>query len=236
MRLTTQFVRIITYAGIVQGSFLAFVLTMGKNKGKKSNKILALLLVFVSVEILHADSYAGYFAGPYRMKAPFVLAFGPLLFLYVGEFTHLRDFSRKDLIHLVPFLIFFGIAVSGEPEGAGSSVAEFLYKYSFPIAITTWTLIVVHYGFYWLAARNLIRRNELLVQREFSNVAGKTLSSVRKVLIGFGALFLLLASTVLFAAGNSDYAAVGEIVSVALSIMTFWLGYEGIFQEDIIRE
>ena len=44
---------------------------------------------------------------------------------------------------------------------------------------------------------------------------------------------MLLAGTVLFAVHSSHYSTVDTIVSFGLSCVIFWLGYEGLFQEEI---
>ena len=166
-------VRIVIFGGILQGFFLALVLTAKKNRKKKSNRILAILLVVLSLSIMHSVFVAGYFTGPYRIKEPLVLAIGPLLLFYVGEFTALRRFSLKDVVHFIPLPLFAVMVISGQAESANSSYGGFLSRNSVPLSIIVWSLIVAQYGFYWWKSVRIIRKNKAAVESEFSSIEGK---------------------------------------------------------------
>src|SRR3972149_2520374 len=101
--LFSKIIDIIISAGAVQGLFFAFVLTTNKNKKRTSNKILSALLVILSVSILHSLLVKSVIESPYKIREPFILFIGPLLYLYIYELTGFRKLGRKDALHFLPF-------------------------------------------------------------------------------------------------------------------------------------
>lgn len=223
---------VVVFGGILQGFFLALVLTTKKNKSRKSNRMLAALLLILSFSILHGVIASDNF-GPYKIKEPMILLIGPFILFYVLESAGVRVKGWKTVYHFIPFLLFFLIALLGWVLGAASSYSEFLFQYSATISIVVWMLIVVQYGFYWAATVRIIHRNISLVESEFSNIEGKTLSWLTIFLHVFGILLILFVGTVIFALHSSHYSEVDTIVSFGLSCAIFVLGYEGLFQEEI---
>ncbi|MBI5464866.1 MAG: hypothetical protein HY966_07950, partial [Ignavibacteriales bacterium] len=107
----SKIVEVVIYAGVVQGFFLALVLTTAKNGKRKSNGILSALLIVLSVSIVHSVFLAGNVDIPYKIKEPFILLIGPLLLLYIRELISPRRFILSDALHLIPFLLFFLIHI-----------------------------------------------------------------------------------------------------------------------------
>jgi AraC-like DNA-binding protein len=226
-------VQIIIYAGIVEGFFLALILTTKKNKKRKTNRILAILLMIISVSILHSVMTSGNFSTPYRIKEPLILLIGPLLLFYVREFTGIKPDKSKIFIHFIPFILFFLVVLPEWFFGKYSVYSGFIQQNGTVISIITWILIVLQYGFYWLKTVNIILTNKATIESEFSSIEGKTLSWLRKFLHTFGILLILFVCTVLFTMHCSYYPAVDTIVAFGLSCIIFLLGYEGLFQEEI---
>ena len=225
--------RIVIYAGIAQGFFLAFVLTTKKNRRRESNRILAALLAIISFSILHSVLFTAEINNPYVIREPLVLLIGPLLLFYVRKVFGIRPFRAVDVLHFVPLLLFFVIPALDEILGPDSVYSRFVHEYSVPISRGVWTFIVVQFGFYWWRIVHLLHTNLSAVEAEFSSLEGKTLSWLKSFLHIFGILFVILAITVVFAIHTVHYGSVDMIVAFGLSCIVFVLGYEGLFQEEI---
>lgn len=231
--LLSKIVEVIIYAGAVQGFFLALVLTTGRNGHRRSNKILSVLLTILSLSIIHVLFVSGTSGFPYKIKDPFILLIGPLLLLYIRELISPRRWALSDVLHLIPFLLFFVILLPASIFGSNSAYGMLIYQNSFVISIGVWALVVIQYGYYWWKIVHIINNHRTTIETEFSNTEGKTLSWLKIFLHVFGMFFLLLVVTLGLVVHRVDYSVVDTVICLALSCTIFTLGYEGLFQEEI---
>ena len=228
-----KFLDIIVYAGILQGFFLALILTTAKNSKRKPNRVLAALLIALSVSILHSNLDVGPVPIPYKIKEPFILLIGPLLLLYIREFTKIKMFDLKDTFHFIPFVLFFLIVLPVWLHGVGTTYGIFLFNNSMIVTRIGWFLIVIQYGYYWWKIIHTLHLYRAAVETEFSSIEGKTLSWLKGFLHLFGLFFVFLTATLLIALHSENYFLLDRIICVALSITIFVLGYYGLFQEEV---
>lgn len=231
--LLSKFVEVIIYAGAVQGFFLALVLTAGKKGNGRSNKILSVLLIILSLSIIHLFFVSGSIGFPYKIKEPFILLIGPSLLLYIRELTSPRKLVLTDVLHLIPFFLFFIIHLPAAISGADSVYGTLLFKNSFAVSIGIWALVVIQYGYYWWKIVHIINDHRATIETEFSNTEGKTLSWMKIFLHVFGMFFLLLVITLGLTIHRVDYTVVDAVICLALSFTIFALGYEGLLQDEI---
>jgi len=232
MNVLSKLIDVIISAGAINGFFIALVLTTNKNGKRKSNRILAALLIVLSVSIVHSVFITVNIDVPYRIKEPFILLVGPLLLFYFRECTGLRSLRRSDVLHFVPFILFFGVSLSILTFSQSLGMYEFLYKYSVFLTIAMWTLSIIQYGFYWVIVLRLYHKHTLVIESEFSNTEGKTLSWMKSFVHIFGLCFCILVITIPLAV-HSSYSLVVTTANCILSITIFILGYEGLFQEEV---
>jgi AraC-like DNA-binding protein len=226
-------VQIVIFAGVLQGFFIALVLTAKKNRNRSFNRVLAILLTVLSLSILHSVIASGNADGPYKIKEPLILVIGPLLLFYVRECIGTKSTGLKNFLHFIPLLLFFLIALPFYVLGASSSYSQFIIQNSNEITSFSWTFIVAQYGFYWWKIVHILKDHMASVKSEFSSLEGKTLSWLRTFVHVFGILFGLFTGTVLLILHTSHYSAVGNIVSFGLSCVIFVLGYQGLLQEEL---
>jgi AraC-like DNA-binding protein len=229
----SRIVEIIIFAGILQGFFLAFILTATKNRKRKPNRILAVLLILLSVSILHSIINVGHVPIPYKIKEPFILLIGPMLLLYIREFTEIKMFELKDTIHFIPFLIFFLILLPIWVHGSSISYGLFLFENAITITRIGWALVIIQYGYYWWKILRMLKIHRSAVETEFSSIEGKTFSWMHIFLHLFGLFFIILTITLFIAFHSDDYLFIDRIICVALSITIFILGYYGLIQEEV---
>jgi len=226
MTAVSRIVDVVISAGIFNGLFLALVLTTKKNKRSRSNRILAALLVVLSVSIAHSLIWIGVDIGvPFQIREPFILLIGPFLLLYVRETVHTQKPEPRDSLHFIPFLLFFVIILLLRTGATAGSTAA--------LSIGVWILTLVQYGFYWWYIVQAINRSLPMIESEYSNMEGKSLSWIKSFLHIFGVCLLLLTLTIPIAVHMENYPLVDTIVCLALSCTVFVVGYEGLFQEEI---
>ncbi|TAL67655.1 MAG: AraC family transcriptional regulator [Bacteroidetes bacterium] len=229
----SKILEIIISAGAVQGFFLAMLLMTGKNSNKRSGRILSILFIILSLSIAQYILIPKNLGLPYRIKEPFILLIGPFLLFYIQEITEGKRFTFLDLIHFLPFVIFFWILIPIFVHGNNNEYSELLYKHSLVMSDVIWAIIVVQYGYYWWRIVKIIKIHRKNVVSEFSNIDGKTLSWMRSLLFIFGIFFFILAFTIIIVVHLKNYLAVDTIVCCSLSIIIFILGYRSILQKDI---
>ncbi len=229
----SRFVDVLIDAGMVQGIFLALVLLTNKNGKRRSNRILSVLLLVLSISIAHSVFMPSIANTPYRIKEPFILLIGPLLLFYFREAAGLERLNRSDVLHLIPFILFFVVLWPVYIFGPSTAYSQFLILHSVTLTAAMWTLAVLQYGFYlWVVVR-LYRKHVSSLESEFSNTEGKTLSWMKSFFHIFGWTFVLLVITIPVAVHSGDYVLVSTIVNCTLSLAVFILGYEGLFQEEV---
>lgn len=116
----------IIYIGLSQTFFTALLLGTKKPSGT-ANKLMATLmfmlffdLVFVLIKIKIIDFYA----------FPFIaFTYGPILFLYVHFMIHPgRKFNYLNLLHFIPFLVFFVVSVVFRQEDVFTNLEDFFVQ------------------------------------------------------------------------------------------------------------
>lgn len=99
---------ILNLLGAAQGLLLALGL-LGANDGKKTaNRLLAALILNISIiiggAVLLSSNYVFVYPHLSRLHHPFAFLAGPLLFLYIRELISAdRKFERRDFLHFIPF-------------------------------------------------------------------------------------------------------------------------------------
>jgi AraC-like DNA-binding protein len=225
-----KIVEIFIYSGIVQGFFFALIINRNKRWKKKSNKILALLLIILSISIAHSV-FIDVNISALKIKEPFILLIGPLLFFYILEILSPRSFTWADIIHLVPFLFFVSIIL---PSTALDTFDNYFVVGDVDrLSLGIWIFTIIQFAFYWWKIVKRINLSQASLQMEFSNLEGKTLLWVKNFLHILGICLLVLTITIPIVLHTKNYELVDMIVCLSLVVTVFVLAYEGLFQEDI---
>ncbi|HPR86344.1 MAG TPA: hypothetical protein PLG33_09835, partial [Prolixibacteraceae bacterium] len=99
---------LLNFAAAVQGIFLTYLLAHSRHKSRES-MLLGTLTLVLSVSLLGAVlGLSGYYRVlPHliRVGDPFVLLYGPLVYLYVLSLIH-RRIPRNFWLHGIPFLLY----------------------------------------------------------------------------------------------------------------------------------
>ena len=228
-----KLVEIALDAAVVQGLFLGIVLTTNKNRNRISNKILAVLLVVLSLSIAHSVFFAPTIDSPYKIREPFILLIGPLLSFYIRDLTGGWRLTKRDILRLFPFALLLLLVFTIWMGGDSLPYTKWFFQNALHASKGIWALIVFQYAYYWWLSLRLLMKHRAAVESEFSNTEGKTLSWLHLFLHVFGAFLVLLAATLVLAFHTSHYAEIDIIVCLGLAGTIFVLGYFGLFQEEI---
>lgn len=226
-----KILEVAVYSSIVQGFFFTLIIFRNKKWEKKSNKILAAILIILSISVTHSTLIDVDLGGPFKIKEPFVLLIGPLLYFYIRELISSKRFVFSDIFHLLPFFIFALIILPLEQINAFKDNLVISNVVAFSVGI--WILTIIQYTFYWFINIRLININAASIKMEFSNLEGRTLTWMKNFLHIFGVCLLILTITIPIAIHSNNYKLVDTIVCLSLVATIFVLTYEGLFQEEI---
>jgi AraC-like DNA-binding protein len=100
--------KILFFAGSIQSILLAIGLGLRK-ENSSANKFLIMILVLFGFNLfkLFIDESGLYRSFPYLLYSDISVAllYGPLFFFYVRALTGGKKWSKKDLLHLIPFIV-----------------------------------------------------------------------------------------------------------------------------------
>jgi len=238
MAVILKIIDIIIFAGIVQGFFLAIVLHNTKNLKRRQNRILSVLLVILSLAILQsvfiADIPEQLLQSPFKIKEPFILLIGPLLWFYVKEITSKASgFKAKSLLHFIPFALFCAFFVPFHIHGDTTAFTNFFYNNATVGTIVTLVLVLLQYTYYFYKISDLTKIHQKNVEQEFSNIEDKTLSWIKFLLAAFFIVYIFLVIALVFLFHQISLAYFDKTISVILSVLIFGLGYKGLLQKEI---
>lgn len=236
-----QFIRILSYAGIVQGIFVVLLLNNRGVQRSRANVFLSVLLIALSFSIAHI-----FFAGAiidhmsvevYSLGDPTFFLIAPLLWFYTSELTGYRiKFSGTQLLHFTPFLAIILFSTTFRTFFPAHPVLSFLDNRHRHINIVFWTGMVLQFSGYLLAIRKKWIIYQEVIRQEVSNKENVDISWIRFFMI----VFLLVNIFFLFGLFAAIHFEIGSwmVKSTALvfSLSIFALGYKGIFQKDVFQK
>ncbi len=227
----------INQAGLILGLFFVVILNNKRNKpqNRRANVILSILIVILSLSIVHsllAGSNIGFFeASPYRLKEPFILLVGPFLFFYVMELTNKNMQYKKAADHCIPFILYYVIII---PVYFGKNpYSIFLNENSKIITQILWVFIIGQYSYYYFLIIRILDIHRSVIETEYSasdNLRLSWVSLFMKVFLGL-LMVILLILPLLIHTDNSTHP--DKMITLALSIAIFILGYKGLMQKEI---
>jgi AraC-like DNA-binding protein len=232
--------KVIIDAGFVQGIFLFILLNTAKNRKNKSNIILSLLLLILSISIAHSifvvNDLEGIQNSPLKIREPFILLIGPFIYFYIKELNSQSiKFDLKILLHTIPFIIFFIILIFVHFIIRNSPLYEFMRNYTDIISIIVWCLLLIQYGYYYIKIFHIIGIHRSKIESEFSNLEGVNLAWIKVFLSVFFEILIVLAIAVPIIVHKGAYTNIDQVITLTLSISIFILGYKGLFQARIFN-
>lgn len=237
--MSEQIIRIITYAGIVQGPFVAFLLNSRGVRKSRANVFLSVLLVSLSFTVAHlqwtVDVLIHFSVKVYSVGDPTFFLVAPLLWFYTKELTGERvKLSWKSVLHFLPFLSIIILSLSFSHIESESIVQVLQNSRGFGILLF-WIGIVVQFsGYLWAIQQKWIKYQHTLEQ-EVSNTENVSISWVRFFMAVFLFINLLFLFCLFMVIHFKDRSWQGNAIALTFSVSIFALGYKGIRQKEIFN-
>jgi len=176
-----DFIEPVLYIGISQ-SFFAGLLIATRKPFTRANRIMTAWVFLFCLEMIFAlvnrtvlDMYS----------FPFIaFTYGPLLYFYVRHMIKpsLR-FSPLNLLHAIPFLVFFAVSVIFRQEPIFDDLTGFLVRDRFiPLRIVYSVCFLLSVSVYSILSFSEIRRHQIRLRNEISYTSAKLTLNWLKIL------------------------------------------------------
>lgn len=169
-----------------------------------------------------------------------LMLFGPFLFGYLEALvTNKRRILLKDLLHLLPFILFnlYILIVSFSPVmSVKLNIEKIGPEYNPPILFIFFLIMTAISGtVYFLLTIKLFKRLDIQIFNNFSNATNIDLSWIRKLVLVFGIVWTALISVTVihhvFQLFSMVFCTDGLFLS--LSVFVILIGYFGLKQKII---
>ncbi len=227
--------------GAAQGLFLALLL-VSKRIGSTANKVLAASMVVYSVYIASAVYYGRslFLEYPHLIGTtePVVFLFGPLIYLYTrivssGEST----FRTKYWLHFLPFFVYtlYLVPIFLMEVPAKIELVEQVIRDEGPLDLAIANQLKFVHGITYVVMTFLVlRRHEVRIRNQFSDIEKINLHWLRNLMIGTIAVWMI--ATGLNVLDLLGLSAINEeqMVTLAISVLIYAIGYLGLRQPEIL--
>ena len=240
---------VITAIGIVQGFFIAFLLLKIRSGNHRANRILALFLIVLSLNIIY-DIY--FFTGLFYMFPefsyvgevyPLLFLVCPLLYFYVVNLT-MPSFRFKPihLPHLLPALFAILFVIQQRLKLSSEEIEQFWISYingtSYQFSITDTFFIIgvlIYSGVYLVLAMRLLTKHKKRIMKLFSSIDHINLLWLNYVVrfIFFIYTISAIVHVYWFFGGSYGWFITQKIFPVAITFYIFAIGYRGLIQHEI---
>lgn len=222
--------QIILIIGAANGLILALVLLSKRKANKRANSVLAAILTIFCINIiLHTFSHAEstQLAHYHSKIIVFIFfLFGPLFYFYIKILTFKPfNFSRKDILHFLPFLLSFGFIIPFYFVTDTKNEIHFISK-------ILSGFIIFHITFYMVWCIKLLLDHSKRIKDTFSNIDKINLRWLRFLMIGFSVIWFIAIyfDLVLGLSGNWDY------VWLIVSLVLYMIGFMGLRNPQVFYE
>lgn len=241
--LTLDWLHIIALLGAIQGVFLAGVLAT-KQRNRTANRILAVTMLSFSISlasnVYHAagleEKYPHFFGAGY----PQLFLYGPLIYMYaVTAADRTRRLTSRDVLHLVPFIVFMMAALPIYMMSGAEKIAFYqaLLRGEAPtlIAIADPLRLVSGVG-YAAATLLFLRGHRERVRDSYSSTERVNLTWLIWLCAAAASIWVLaVAFQVLQSSGVARIARSDDYIALAIAAFVYAIGYRGLKQPEIFR-
>ncbi len=240
MESSFNLVAIILLLGTTQGLFLA-VLLLNKPINRKANRLLALLIISYSAFIVESSlsgmQVAKEFPHILGLTAGIVFLHGPLHYLYARSLISSNvSFSKKDLLHFVPFTAFYLYFLFPFYLQSGAyklSFFESIEENGPAPALIFFSWAVLLQGLSYMGVTfNLLKKHSVNIKDRFSFLEQINLNWLKKITVMtmiIWALGIVIEVLQIFDLN----ASVQAVVPISIAILIYAMGYMGLRQPEI---
>jgi AraC-like DNA-binding protein len=191
-----NFISVITLIGAAQGLFLTLTLLAWQRGNRRSNAILSLLFLTMSISLINGFLLSSGLYKSWTMTLRWYdvlrLLTGPLIYLYVREMV-VRPLTWRDSVHIIPTLLYLLYLL---PFFLGSEAAKINYvEHTLEgqdAAYTLFSALRPWYNFaYIVVALGLLREYSQRIRARFASLEVVSLRWLWNIILGVGVMVVL---------------------------------------------
>lgn len=222
-----------------QGFLLTLFLILKKNKAIHLPLIVFLLLSSIdfTFQFLHISGIIRNFPALIYSNEPFTVLKGALIFMYIRNNYHGKMiYYKTDWLFLLPFVLyaiyyscFYVLSYEQKMEeynkflNDGVAMSENLLEWTFEILVTIPFIV---------AAIFLLKKTEIKVKNEFSDIANFNYAIARKLLLGVVVVYLFEITTIVMCYFGFEYGELCNTISYFIAaILLYLLAYDALIRE-----
>lgn len=242
-RLTLDWLHVVALLGALQGVFLAGVLAT-RRRNPTANRLLAAAMLAFSVHlatgVYHAAGLEQRFPHFFGVAYPLPFLYGPLIYLYaVAAADRTRRLGWRDALHLAPFVAVVLAALPIYLTSGADKLALYdrLRAGDRPLVIAIADPIKLLLGVgYAVATIAFLRAHRERVKASYSSVERVNLrwllllGAAAAAIWGLAVVFQVLEATGAARIGRGD-----DLVSLAMAVLVYTIGYMGLGQREVFR-
>jgi AraC-like DNA-binding protein len=241
-RLSLDWLQLVALLGAIQGVFLTVALA-AKRSNRTANRVLAVTMfafsIYLATTVYHAAGYVGVYPHFFGAAHPLPFLYGPLIYLYaVTAADRSRTFGRRDLLHFVPFAV---VVIVGLPiyflSGAEKvALYDGLTRGIVPREIVVENILKLVSGVvYTVATLVFLRRHRDQVKASYSSVERVNLRWLVRMGAAAAVIWLMAIVFQVLEAAGSVVGPGDDIISVAIAVFVYGIGYMGLRQPEVFR-
>lgn len=225
---------VIINGAIALGPFAALLLL-----NRKPRQIY-LISIIISLSLIVSHSYfvgaviGRFIETPYIISEPFIFLISPLLyfyFLYIAT-NHTRH-KWIDLLHLLPFILFFASFVPIYLHGQNTEYFSFLYSNKNIMTGFLWIMVVTQFIYYYIKIHRLNTIYKAKLVQQHSNYLKYDASWVRLFLILFLVILAFITLVLFIFIHYGGFKHFTSTVAMFFSLQVYFVAYKGLNQKTI---
>jgi AraC-like DNA-binding protein len=241
--LTLDWLHVAILLGALQGVFLAGVLAT-KRRNRIANRLLAAATLAFSIalatSVYHAAGLVPVYPHLFGLSYPLPFLYGPLVYLYaISAADRNRRLNRRDALHFVPFaaVVIVGLPIYMMSGADKVSLYQRILSGDRPLLLVIADPLKYVSGVSYVVATILfLRRHRERVKESYSSTKRVNLRWLLWLGASAAAIWILaIAVDVLNSAGVIRVGLGDDLVSLAIAILVYLIGYFGLRQPEIFR-
>jgi len=231
--------------GGMQGILLSAFLIFGKTYRTQANRLLGLLTLTFSLNIIIPEFVKNYphdFPHLIAASFPLLFLFGPLFLFYVENLITGNPFNKKKFfISLIPFAIsvIYLLPFFIQPVYKKLEFYNYIRSSGLPFNfILIWGLGCVHIIIYSVNIFRIIKSYQEKIKNENSEISRINLEWLQNLTAGFSfvwAVYLFFFLIFTFGIASDPYGISDYLFGLILSILLYSIGYKGWNQPEIFH-
>jgi AraC-like DNA-binding protein/uncharacterized membrane protein YfcA len=243
-RLTLDWIHLVILLGALQGVLLTVALAT-KRSNRTANRLLAAVMlafsIYLATTVFNAAGLFERFPHSFGISYPLPFLFGPLIYLYARTAADRnRRLERRDSLHAVPFVatVLAGLPIYLMSAAGKRALYDHLTTGGAPpllIAVAD-PLKLLSGVIYATATIVFLRRHRERVKQSYSTTEHVNLRWLLWLGVAAAAIWFLAVLVDLMLSAGLLRVGVGEdIISMAMAVLVYGIGYAGLRQPEIFR-